>query len=62
MTQDFADVAQAVRELPMTLRERIVAAAWLAYPHARRIEFDAFGALHVDLPAIIDAVCVEVSA
>lgn len=60
MTDDYADVAQAVREddeaRGARIRAGILAAAWRRWPHARRIEFTPGGHLLVDLPIVIDVV------
>lgn len=63
MTDDYADVAAAVREdeRPPTLRDLIIAEAWRRYPHARSIEISPLGRLRIELPAVIDAVCVSVT-
>lgn len=63
MTQDYADVAQAVREdieaRGARIRAGILAAAWQKWPHAKRIELTPGGRLLVTLPIVIDALCIE---
>ena len=60
MTQDYADVAQAVREddeaRGARIRAGILATARRQWPHAKRIELTPEGRLRVDLPIVIDVV------